>query len=202
MTTRDKAIAHGIRVCWRCATALTCIPPVRCECCGQEHYNNPRPAAEAVVIRDGHVLLIRRAQGPWKHCWDIPGGFLEPDEDPGVAAERELREETGLEGRAVELLGVFADHYGTEPDGLLITTVNLAYRVELRAGQPLTPIGAEALEARWFPLSEIPPNLAFPRHAHSVLQKARIASPRSSPGAVSRSIQSRNTRRRRLPLDR
>jgi ADP-ribose pyrophosphatase YjhB (NUDIX family)/ribosomal protein S18 acetylase RimI-like enzyme len=172
---RPASARDGIRFCWRCATPLRHRPPVSCESCGQEHHNNPRPAAEAVVVRAGEVLLIRRARDPWKHCWDIPGGFLEPDEDPATAAERELREETGLDGRAVELLGVFLDHYGTESDGLPISTLNLAYRVELWTPEPVTATDAEALETRWFAVNQIPPNLAFPEHAHRVLQAAGAA---------------------------
>jgi 8-oxo-dGTP diphosphatase len=172
MTARP-AIEDGIRFCWRCAAPLTQTPPVRCASCGQEHYNNPRPAAEAVVIRDGRVLLIRRAHDPWGNCWDIPGGFLEPDEDPPMAAERELREETGLEGRAVELLGIFRDHYGYEADGLQVATLNLAYRVEVVTDKAAIATDGEALDAKWFLLDAIPAKLAFPDHAHDVLDTAR-----------------------------
>jgi 8-oxo-dGTP diphosphatase len=162
------------RFFWRCAAALSDAPPTRCAACGQEHYNNPRPAAEAVVIQDRRVLLIRRSRDPWRNCWDIPGGFLELDEHPSAAAERELSEETGLTGRATELLGIWPDYYGiTELDGMLIATLNIAYRVELLATAEAQPTDDEALDIEWISLDELPDDLAFPGHAREVLHAAQ-----------------------------
>lgn len=49
-----------------------------------------------MVVRDGLVLLLRRAPGPYRGFWDVPRGFCEGDEHPMHAAERELAEELGL----------------------------------------------------------------------------------------------------------
>jgi len=55
-------------------------------------------AADALVMasdRDGHrwIVMVERADG---HGWALPGGYVEPGEDPAAAAVRELAEETGL----------------------------------------------------------------------------------------------------------
>lgn len=55
---------------------------------------------------EGDVVLVRQ----WRHgrghvTWEIPGGIIDPGEDPSGAATRELREETGYEGDAPEYLG-------------------------------------------------------------------------------------------------
>jgi len=67
-------------------------------------------AADAVVFDDlGRVLLIRRKYPPFEGAFALPGGFVEYGETTEAAALRELREETGIEGGAPRLVGVYAD---------------------------------------------------------------------------------------------
>ena len=68
-----------------------------CDNCAFIFYQNSKPCAEALVLRDGKVLLAQRAVEPFHGAWDIPGGFLENGEHPQDGVVRELREETGLE---------------------------------------------------------------------------------------------------------
>lgn len=58
-----------------------------------------------VLLRDarGDVLLVDPS---YKPDWDLPGGMAEANEPPHLAAERELREELGLEVRVGPLLVV------------------------------------------------------------------------------------------------
>ena len=48
-------------------------------------------------MRDGLVMLTRRAREPQAGWWDLPGGFLEPGEHPEAALIREVREELGVD---------------------------------------------------------------------------------------------------------
>ncbi|MGV6850187.1 MAG: NUDIX domain-containing protein, partial [Marinibacterium sp.] len=64
----------------------------------------PRLGALAVVLRDGHVLLARRANPPDAGLWGFPGGHVEPGETGLAAAVRELAEETGVIARPVDYL--------------------------------------------------------------------------------------------------
>jgi ADP-ribose pyrophosphatase YjhB (NUDIX family) len=65
---------------------------------------SPLAGAEAIVVRDGCILLIRRADNG---LWAMPGGVAEIGETLADAAARELYEEAGLRGRVVRLLAVF-----------------------------------------------------------------------------------------------
>lgn len=123
-------------------------------------YDYPRPAvtADCVVFSndsDGlSVLLIERANEPFKGCWAFPGGFMDMEENAEDCARRELKEETGLQLEHMEQIGVFTD-VDRDPRG---RTVSIAYSA-LVEKRPV--IGADdAAQARWFPISEIPA-LAF-----------------------------------------
>lgn len=71
---------------------------------GNLTHVTPFVGADAAVFRDGHILLIRREDNS---LWAMPGGVTDVGETWAESAERELREEAGLEGRAAALLGVF-----------------------------------------------------------------------------------------------
>jgi 8-oxo-dGTP diphosphatase len=60
-----------------------------------------------VIIDDGRALLIRRGSEPLLGEWSIPGGTLELGETLEEGVARELREETGVEVRVLELIEVF-----------------------------------------------------------------------------------------------
>jgi ADP-ribose pyrophosphatase len=60
------------------------------------------------VTEDGAVLVLRQYKhGVGRVCLTFPGGYVAPGEDPAVAAERELLEETGYRGSRVTALGAF-----------------------------------------------------------------------------------------------
>jgi ADP-ribose pyrophosphatase YjhB (NUDIX family) len=54
----------------------------------------------AVVLRDGEMLLIKRAVEPHKGHWCPPGGVIDEGESPEEATVREVKEETGLDMRS------------------------------------------------------------------------------------------------------
>src|SRR5579859_5012962 len=107
---------YAFRFCPDCGTELPAAADERllaqtCPACKAIHWRNAKPCAGALIVRDGQVLLGRRAVAPARGAWDIPGGFLEPWEVPAEAAIREVREETGLEVRVATLLSVVVDTY-------------------------------------------------------------------------------------------
>ena len=117
------------------------------ECNG---WLNPALAADAAVMRGEEILLIQRKHPPMQGAWALPGGFVERDEDPEVAAIRELFEETGLQGTNPELLMVMGDPK-RDPRKHIVSVV---YAVSVSDDQQ--PIaGDDAKDARFWPLKHV-----------------------------------------------
>jgi NADH pyrophosphatase NudC (nudix superfamily) len=74
--------------------------------CGWVHWDNPLPVVAAIVECGRDVLLARNHGWPEK-LFGLVSGFLERDETPAEGVLRELREELGVEGEIVELVGVY-----------------------------------------------------------------------------------------------
>lgn len=94
----------------------------------------PEVCVELVVVRDGGVLLARRANEPAKGEWFWPGGRLYKGEEPADAATRVAREELGVAVEVVDFLGVYSHFWETSalPGGPSRHTVNLQFRVRLQ----------------------------------------------------------------------
>lgn len=113
---------------------------------------NPVPTVDVVILRGAGVVLVRRRNPP--PGWALPGGFVDEGESLETAAGREAREETGLEVRLREQFFTYSEPR-RDPRRHTITTVFLGDA----EGEPQ---GADdALEARVWPLDELPAPLCF-----------------------------------------
>src|SRR5919199_5944753 len=106
----------------------------------------PRVAAGMLVHDDqGRVLMVRPT---YKDGWDIPGGYVEPDESPAQAAERELAEELNVRRAPGRLLVVDWAPHPAEGDKLLFVfdggTLTDSEAATLR------PDGDEIADARYW----------------------------------------------------
>jgi ADP-ribose pyrophosphatase YjhB (NUDIX family) len=145
------------RFCPRCAGKLTReADHARCSSCGERFWENPVPGAQAVIVRDGRVLLGRRRDEPAAGLWDLPGGFLHEGEDALEGLRREVLEETGLEIRPVEFLGTWSEPYWHR------TVLCLTWLADA-VGDGESP-GDDLVELGWFAPGERPrgAELAFP----------------------------------------
>ncbi|MBG0563273.1 NUDIX hydrolase [Actinoplanes aureus] len=122
-----------------------------------------RFAAYAIATDPDQNLLLTKIS-PWypgAGCWHLPGGGTDYGEQPGTALIRELVEETGQQGRLVELLGVAShrDAASLGPEGYPIDWhgVRAFYRVVVDKPTPVTihDVGGSTDEARWWPLKEV-----------------------------------------------
>jgi 8-oxo-dGTP diphosphatase len=138
-------------------------------------YQNPALAVDAVWIRAGRVLLVRRGHAPFRGQWAFPGGFVELRETVEAAVARELKEETGLTARPWKLLGVYS---GPDRDPRKPTT-SVVFLMKGRGGSPKG--GDDASSAAWVPLHRARP-LAFDHDrilddARRLLRRSRRRSP-------------------------
>ena len=132
-----------------------------CSVCGEVFYQNPLPAAAALVLDDERrVLLVKRGISPNKGDWCLPIGFAEMGETIAEAALRELHEETGVVGRVFRLID--ADSWKSSSYGdLLVVT----FEVEKLSGAE-TP-GDDAEDVAYFAIDRLPP-LAFPSNEKAI----------------------------------
>ena len=135
-----------------------------CSECQWVYYENPLPSSAALVRnKKGEVLLVKRGHEPGMGKWALPSGFIEIDETPEKACLRELREETGLKGKIVRLVGVYS-----QKSLLYRNVLIIGYEVEARGN--LSP-GSDSLEAEFFPLGNLPD---IPFSSHKKIIKAGI----------------------------
>ncbi|MCI0696007.1 NUDIX hydrolase [candidate division KSB1 bacterium] len=152
-------------------------PRPACVRCEFIHYGNPKPCVGAVIIKNGKVLLIQRANEPYKYYWDFPGGFLECGELPEEGLRREMMEELSIDISVIRLLGIYPDSYGPKGDA----TLNIYYLCKVSHGE-ITP-QTEIAEAKWFALDELPRKLAF-GHVELVLKTWKKWRDKKSPVLV------------------
>ncbi|MGH2690649.1 MAG: NUDIX hydrolase [Actinomycetota bacterium] len=129
---------------------------------------NALVAVDLVVltVRDGELcaVTIRRGIPPYAGRWALRGGFVLPRESLLEAAERELAEETALDGAAIHLeqLATYGDP-DRDPRGRVISVAHLALAPDL----PLPRAGTDAAAARWTPVGMLLGSrrrLAFDHH--------------------------------------
>lgn len=112
--------------------------------------DRPQFCIGAVVVHDGHLLLIRRGRAPEAGRWSVPGGRLEHGETMAAGVAREVAEETGVAVECGELAVlvervhdtghvVIADFFATAAPG----------------PRPDPVAGDDADDARWVALDEV-----------------------------------------------
>lgn len=104
-----------------------------------------RLAVTAYILRDHRFLLLKRTTPPL--IWGLPGGRLEPDENPNTGILREIEEETNL---TVDLVGPVDIWYGDFGRGLF---VSIDYLVLYRSGS--VQLSAEHSAYCWASIEEL-----------------------------------------------
>jgi ADP-ribose pyrophosphatase YjhB (NUDIX family) len=101
------------------------------------------------VVRDGRLLLVRRASRRGRGNWQVPGGFIEPDETMEQAVVREVAEEADVKAEVQGVLGL-RNRYAPDIGNSLYVVLLL----RPLSGEP-KPDGHEVDQAGYFTLEEI-----------------------------------------------
>lgn len=114
---------------------------------------------EGLRHRVDYVLMVKRANYPYKGCWALPGGFIETDEDANAAIRREVAEETGLTDVRVFWQCFTFTTPGRDPRGRVFSILHWSRTAKpgYKSYEDLPAVtgGDDAAEAHWFPVSEI-----------------------------------------------
>ena len=113
------------------------------------------------TIRGRTMLAAIRPQGR-EGVWALPKGKIDAGESPAETAVREVREETGVEGRLVEKLGDVRYVYTWRGERIFkVVSFFLLRYSSGRLGDLPAATAHEVDEARWLPLEEAPKLLAY-----------------------------------------
>lgn len=137
-------------------------------------YDYPKPAVTIDCVVFGldednqlKVMLIQRDIAPFEGEWALPGGFVRLYETLDEAAQRELREETGIDRIFLEQLYTFGD-IERDPRERVIT---VAYYGLINLGEYAIKATTDARNAAWFAVKKVPP-LAFD---HQMILKVALS---------------------------
>ncbi|XP_037933815.1 diphosphoinositol polyphosphate phosphohydrolase 2 [Teleopsis dalmanni] len=147
-----------------------------------------RRRAACICVRsdaEAEVLLVTSSRRP--ELWIVPGGGVEPDEEPAVTAVREVLEEAGVTGKLGRCLGVFENTEHRHRTEVFVMTVTK----ELEEWEDSRSIGRKR---QWFSIDEALDQLALhkPTQQHYLMQlrhsktnsastNSTVASPAASP---------------------
>ena len=117
----------------------------------EKGYATPKLDVRGAVFRGEEILLVReRVDGGWT----LPGGWVDINESPREAVEKEVREESGYRVKAVRLLAVLDRNKHPHPP-YIHHIIKMFIECDLVGGEPKNSI--ETSEVGFFHQDSIPP---------------------------------------------
>jgi len=118
-----------------------------CTKCSFVHWGNYSVGVGALIMKDGKILLVRRAQEPGKGNWTNPGGYIEQHELIHETIRREVLEETGVEAVVTSVVAL-------RDLPRAIHNLYIAFAMDYVAGEPAAD-GVEVDAAGFYSLEEM-----------------------------------------------
>lgn len=146
------------KFCPSCTSTHFAFPDNRrflCDDCGFTYYHNIAAAVAIIFTFEDKILFTVRNVDPDKGKWDLPGGFIDPNETAQEAACREIKEELGIEISNSDL-----KYSTTSPNNYLYKnvpyrTMDIFYECELTSDVIKIEAEDEIQELIWVKRSEI-----------------------------------------------
>jgi mutator protein MutT len=113
----------------------------------------PLPGVSVMAVRDGKVLLAKRAKKTGFGMWSLPGGHIETGEPVRDAALRELYEETGVTARLDRLLECMDIIHRDETGTVIFHYVVSAFLAHWVSGEPVA--ATDVSEVMWADVSDL-----------------------------------------------
>jgi 8-oxo-dGTP diphosphatase len=114
-----------------------------------------RAAAAVIGDTEGRVLLVQQTNG--QRRWGLPGAHIEPVDLPTDAVIREVRRETGLEARVVDLVGLYHLTGGLDGDAEdLPDLITYCFRCEVVSGEAVLNGQGRICHLGWHPTHDVP----------------------------------------------
>lgn len=121
----------------------------------KNHWGEPSVTTDTVAYNGDKILLIRRGNYPYKNYWALPGGFFEKtDEDLNFGAQRELKEETGIDIDPKYFRQIKTYGHNFDPR-MKIVDVAFSVRVNKKDMDKVKGLD-DACDARWFNINKLP----------------------------------------------
>lgn len=134
-------------------------------------YTVPQVAVGAIVIKDSEILLVKRTKDPGKGHWAIPGGSVELGETLQEAAEREIREETGLIVKAKDPVHTFDLIERDKRGHIRFHYVIIDLIADFVSGELCA--ADDAMDARWFSPEQLE-DVAMTKNTKELLRKIQF----------------------------
>ncbi|HKM39552.1 MAG TPA: NUDIX hydrolase [bacterium] len=121
-----------------------------------KRYYPTRPlvGVGAVIIRDHHILLIKRGRPPAQGCWSVPGGTVELGETLAEAVSREVKEECNLDTEVGPPIAVLDSIVHDDQQQIMFHYTLVDFWVNSIRGR--LECSSDAKEVQWVPLATVP----------------------------------------------
>lgn len=130
-----------------------------CAKCFYDFYISPKPCNGLLIENDqGEILLIKRKYDPDKGKWDVPGGFVDQNENLELSTIREAKEELGVDIKELKYLASYPDTYEYQK----VTHHSLIFMMTAKIESGEIKAQDDAEEYKFFSKDQLPwDNLAF-----------------------------------------